>query len=199
MELDTDTSPELFLKPLDGSSPSCIRAPSPELEARKTVKEKSKAVQQANIDLLAAAAQGNESQVTKLLALTREPQGGRDSDEATAEVSATDDEGATAIHKAAQNGNIKCLALLISAKGAVNAEDRLGRTPAWRAACYGHLDAIKLLFEAGADLQKEDKNAITPAFIATANDHTNVKGFLEFHWMDPNRRRKHLLENGIPP
>ena len=187
MGLKTDTSSELLLEPLDGSSPNCIRAPSPELTARKSVKEsngeKNTAVLQANVALLAAAEHGNESQIEKLL-------------QGEADVDAQDDGGATAMHKAAQNGNIKCLSLLISAKGAVNAEDKLGRTPTWRAACYGELNAVKLLFEAGADLQKEDKNEITPVFMAAANDHEDVKEFLDHHWMDLNRRRKYLLENG---
>jgi len=66
------------------------------------------------------------------------------------------DNGATAIHMAAQLGHNLCLGILLKYGADVNARDFLGRTPLMAAVATGRSDIIKLLLDNGADIRCRD-------------------------------------------
>lgn len=66
------------------------------------------------------------------------------------------DNGATAIHMAAQLGHNLCLGILLKYGADVNARDFLGRTPLMAAVETGRSDIIKLLLDNGADIRCRD-------------------------------------------
>ena len=73
------------------------------------------------------------------------------------DIEAMDNDEATALNLAAENGHVDVVKLLLNAKANVEAEDGLGQTPLILATENGHVDAVKLLLNAKANTEAEDK------------------------------------------
>jgi ankyrin repeat protein len=91
-----------------------------------------------------------------------------------AEVNAQDADGDTALHGAAQGGNVEIAQLLLDKGAGVNAKNKHGGTPLMWAAVYGHQDAAQLLLSRGADASLKDNDGNTAADWAVRNKRAEV-------------------------
>ena len=100
--------------------------------------------------------------------------------EAKASVNATDGDGNTGAHSAAQFGRVDALEALVKGGADVNAKDRWGNTPLHLAAFTGHPKALKVLMDAKADASvRDDINWETPLDIATQEGHKECIALLQ--------------------
>ena len=111
--------------------------------------------------LLAYVWRDNQDRVEKLLAHG-------------ADVNAQDGDGDTALHGAAQTGNVNIMQLLLDKGADPNVKNKQGGTPLMWAAVYGHQDAARLLLNRGAGASLKDNDGITAAEWAARNKRDNV-------------------------
>lgn len=78
-----------------------------------------------------------------------------------ADVNIADNNGTTALHKAAYNGHVNCVNALIAAGADVNQDDRGRTTPLMAAAKSASAECIIALLRAGADVNKKDESTMT--------------------------------------
>ena len=71
-------------------------------------------------------------------------------------------EHSTALHQAAERGDVGAVEKLVSEGVDVNVRDEGGATPLHAAAFAGHRDVIRLLIKKGADINLEDNDGDTP-------------------------------------
>jgi ankyrin repeat protein len=112
--------------------------------------------------LLAYVWRDNKARVEKLLAHH-------------ADVNQQDADGDTALHGAAQTGNVEIMRLLLDKGAAPNVKNKQGGTPLMWAAVYGHQDAARLLLNRGADVSLKDNDGITAAEWAARNKRESVE------------------------
>jgi len=91
-----------------------------------------------------------------------------------ADVNAQDGDGDTALHGAAQTGNVEIMERLLDKGADPNVKNKQGGTPLMWAAVYGHQDAARLLLSRGADASLKDNDGITAAEWAARNKRDNV-------------------------
>lgn len=91
-----------------------------------------------------------------------------------ADVNAQDADGDTALHGAAQTGNVEIMQMLLDKGANPNAQNHSGGTPLMWSAVYGHDDAARLLLSRGADMSLKDSDGITAAEWAARNKRENV-------------------------
>lgn len=92
---------------------------------------------------------------------------------------AATDEGMTALHFAAQNGNIDVVKYLIEHGADIKAQDiSLSRSAIHFAAENGNLDTIKFLAEKGVDLQDKDSLGATALHYAAKSNRLEVMKYL---------------------
>jgi uncharacterized protein len=91
-----------------------------------------------------------------------------------ADVNAQDTDGDTALHGAAQNGNVEIIGLLLDKGANLNAKNKLGGTPLMWAAVWGKDDAAQLLLKRGADPSLKDNDGITALQWAVENKRTST-------------------------
>lgn len=89
-----------------------------------------------------------------------------------------DEAGSTAVHKAAANGHLDVLKLLIQHGGDVELADISGCTPLHVAARNGHLTCVKYLVLQGADFRMKSKKGNTAVVMAKANNQPKVAEYL---------------------
>jgi uncharacterized protein len=111
--------------------------------------------------LLAYVWRDNKARVEKLLARG-------------ADVNAQDADGDTALHGAAQTGNVEIIRMLLDKGANPNAQNRSGGTPLMWSAVYGHDDAARLLLSRGADTSLKDSDGVTAAEWAVRNKREKV-------------------------
>jgi ankyrin repeat protein len=73
----------------------------------------------------------------------------------------------TALHFAAEGGNMEVIKVLLDAKANPNAQDRTGKTPVTVAAERGKVDALKALLAAGGDANARDQVQGSPLLWAS--------------------------------
>jgi uncharacterized protein len=95
-----------------------------------------------------------------------------------ADVNAKDNDSDTALHGAAQSGNVEIMQLLLDKGADVNAKNSVGGTPLMWTAVHGHENAARLLLSRGADASLKDEDGVTAAQWATRNNKTNVAALL---------------------
>ncbi|KAK3939988.1 Serine/threonine-protein phosphatase 6 regulatory ankyrin repeat subunit A [Diplogelasinospora grovesii] len=78
-----------------------------------------------------------------------------------ADVSAGDEYGDTALHRAARGANIE-------------EKDRGGQTPLYQAAWQGHEAIVRLLLDKGANIEEKDQNGRTPLLWAAERGHEAI-------------------------
>jgi acyl-CoA-binding protein len=85
----------------------------------------------------------------------------------TQDINQWDEEGMTALHWAADRGNIDMMQCLITLKADVNFQDSEGQTALHYAASCGHVKVLEMLLSHQADAKLVDKEGDTPADVAS--------------------------------
>jgi len=109
-------------------------------------------------DLVNAARVNNQVELRELLA------GG-------ANVDVRAQQGATALHWAAFNGNAELVHVLLKAGASVGATLENGSTPLHLAAFEGHTEVVRLLLRHGANASARNQDGITPIAWARSEQH----------------------------
>ncbi|KXJ26455.1 Cyclin-dependent kinase 4 inhibitor D [Exaiptasia diaphana] len=89
-----------------------------------------------------------------------------------------DESGTTALHKAAANGHLEVLKLLVEQGSDVNKTDITGCSPLHAASRNGHMSCVKFLVEHGADFKLKSIKGNTPMVVAKANSQQKVAEYL---------------------
>src|SRR5258708_22632448 len=112
---------------------------------------------------------------------------------AGADISATDDDGNTALSRAASAGKIDVVNTLLSARADVNPANHLGEQPLMLAAAGGYSDIVDALLRGGADLSARTRSGDTALALATRGCHQQVVKLLLDHRADARA----ALDRGI--
>ena len=124
-------------------------------------------------DFLTAAGQGNTGRMTELI------------DRVNVDARLEDD-GETALHRAASRGHLQAVTLLLDRSAKVDAEDGEGVTPLVLAAYRGHTDVVKLLIERGAFVNaREKRNGLSSLAHAVGRGDKELVSVLLAHGADP--------------
>lgn len=91
-----------------------------------------------------------------------------------ADVTIQDNDGDTALHGAAQTGNVEIMRVLLDKGANVNAKNKQGGTPLMWTAVYGNDDAARLLLSRGADASLKDNDGVTAVQWAVRNKRDSV-------------------------
>lgn len=91
-----------------------------------------------------------------------------------ADVTLTDNDGDTALHGAAEIGNVEIVRMLLAKGVNANAKNRVGGTPLMWAAVYGQEEVVRELLKHGADPSLKDEDGVTALQWAVKNNRTNV-------------------------
>jgi ankyrin repeat protein len=92
----------------------------------------------------------------------------------------------TALHFAAESGNMETIQALLDAKANANAQDRTGKTPVTVAAERGKVDALKALLKAGGDANARDQVQGSPLLWASGLGGPEVVAVLLGAGANPN-------------
>lgn len=95
-----------------------------------------------------------------------------------ADVTIQDADSDTALHGAAQTGNVEIMRVLLDKGANANAKNKQGGTPLMWAAVYGNDDAARLLLSRGADASLKDNEGMTAAQWAARNKRDSVVSLL---------------------
>jgi ankyrin repeat protein len=96
-----------------------------------------------------------------------------------ADVNVQDADGDTALHGAAENGNVEIITMLLDKGANPNVKNKLGGTPLMWAAVFGNDDAARLLLKRGADPALKDNDGITALGWAIENKRTSTVSLLK--------------------
>lgn len=99
------------------------------------------------------------------------------------------DNGATALHYAAQNGELEMVKLLVEELGAkVDVKTKEGATPLYFACVNGFLEVVNVLLKHKADPNSKLENGITPLYVACEHGHLEIITHLMKEGGDINAR-----------
>lgn len=125
--------------------------------------------QSAEVELFDAARANDTARVGRIISSTR-----------IINVNAQQDPvGETALHKAAERGNIEVVRMLLEAGADVNLTTRDSEGPLHISAYYGYLEVAKLLLDSGAKVgEKTATNGFAPIHLSVYKRHLSVTELL---------------------
>ncbi len=94
------------------------------------------------------------------------------------DVDTVDRDGRTALHRAAEQGDLDETKSLLERGASVDARDHCRWTPMMRAAQKGHLTVVELLLETGADLNARDKDGYNALAASVISNRPRVFEYL---------------------
>ena len=95
-----------------------------------------------------------------------------------ANVNLRDKDGDTALHGAAETGNVEIMRMLLDKGADPNAKNKQGGTPLMWAAVFGNDEAARLLLSRGADALLKDNDGITALEWASRNNRQSMVSLL---------------------
>jgi ankyrin repeat protein len=98
------------------------------------------------------------------------------------------DDGTTSLHKAAQNGDLEAMQVLLDRGADVNARDNFEESPSWDAIRFGKLEAMQLLLEHGADANSQNSSRWSIPHYASSEGNLEAVRLLLQHHADVNAR-----------
>jgi ankyrin repeat protein len=101
--------------------------------------------------------------------------------------SGTDDAGETALHYAAQFGDLRMMQALLYYKAPIDARDQFGNTPLHWAAQRGDTASMQMLLDAKATIDAPNKEGITPLMMAVKAGQVAAVRLLMKSGADPHR------------
>lgn len=113
------------------------------------------------------------------------------------DVNASDDDGATALHWAAQRGDDVVTASLIRAGARVNVANEYGVTPLWLACHNGSAAVAETLLKAGADPNKALPSGETPLMTAAHTGQSGVVDALLARGADANAKESLMGQTAL--
>ena len=132
--------------------------------------------------LAVACSDNNAEEVEKLLCQPRNPNAKIRSD------------GRTALHCAAENGNLDCARLLLEA-GAEKGVKAKGKAPLHLAASNGHTEMVRVLLESGAEKDATERYGATPLHLAANKGRSEVVRVL----LDSGAAKDQVTDDGRTP
>ena len=106
-----------------------------------------------------------------------------------ADVNASQGDGMTALHWAAEHGDVKMVTMLLGAGADLEMGTRLSEhTPLHVASTAGHASVIGTLLEAGADVNASTTTGATPLHFAAASGNGRAVTELLAHGAEPDAR-----------
>ena len=93
-------------------------------------------------------------------------------------VDAKNNNGATPLYIASENGHLEIVKLLIKSKAQINQNCVNGWAPIHIAAAKGHFEVVKYLVENGARIDVENENGETPLFLAIKYQRQTIVDYL---------------------
>ena len=90
-----------------------------------------------------------------------------------------DGDGDTALHGAAQRGNVNLIEMLLAAGADPNARNKVGGTALMWTATYGRQEAARVLLAKGADASFKDRGGMTAAAWAVKNHREDMARLLD--------------------
>lgn len=97
-----------------------------------------------------------------------------DSDEKVEQYFQYDRDNGTALMRAAYNGHLEVVKLLLDKGAKVNIQNEAGSTSLMKAAYNGHFEIVKLLIDKGASVNLKEKHGSTALIKSVARGHTKI-------------------------
>ena len=94
------------------------------------------------------------------------------------DVNGKHEHGNTFLHKAAKEGQVEVVKVLIQAGAQLKVKNKKGCTPLHKAAKEGQVEVVKVLIQAGAQLKVKNKQGHTPKDCAAAANQVDVLNLL---------------------
>jgi ankyrin repeat protein len=101
----------------------------------------------------------------------------------------------TPLWRAAENGSLQCVKLLIARRANINKKTDNGTTPLMAASFFGHVDCVKALIAAGANIEMKDNNHNNALAIAALHGDFECVNALLAAGANPNT----LVNSGSTP
>jgi ankyrin repeat protein len=99
-----------------------------------------------------------------------------------------DEQGNRALHRAAVNGHVACVRLLVDANADLDARNNEGVTALYWASRYGNFNCLQVLIESKADVKITNGNGVAPVHVSARYEYHKCLRLLIYAKADVNAR-----------